>query len=50
MQTYEVEGLRSQLTTDALNLLVELYDGWGKPEKAAEWRARLTPPRTTPRP
>jgi hypothetical protein len=22
-------------------LLVELYDAWGKPGQAAEWRARL---------
>jgi serine/threonine protein kinase len=25
---------------DALNRLVRLYDDWGKPEKAAEWRAK----------
>ena len=27
--------------TDALGRLVQLYDAWGKPEKAAEWRAKL---------
>jgi eukaryotic-like serine/threonine-protein kinase len=26
--------------TDALERLVQLYDAWGKPEKAAEWRAK----------
>jgi serine/threonine protein kinase/tetratricopeptide (TPR) repeat protein len=27
--------------TDALERLVQLYDSWGKPDKAAEWRKRL---------
>ncbi len=26
---------------DAGNRVVELYEAWGKPEKAAEWRKRL---------
>ncbi len=24
-----------------MNVVVDLYDAWGKPEKAAEWRAKL---------
>ncbi|GAI32200.1 unnamed protein product, partial [marine sediment metagenome] len=24
-----------------INHLVELYEAWGKPEKAEEWRAKL---------
>jgi eukaryotic-like serine/threonine-protein kinase len=27
--------------TEALERLLQLYDAWGKPEKAAEWRAKL---------
>jgi serine/threonine-protein kinase len=42
---------RRKLTADALTLLVQLYDGWGKPEKAAEYRTLLsaaTRPATLP--
>ncbi len=28
-------------TKDTIRYLVKLYDTWGKPEKAAEWRAKL---------
>jgi hypothetical protein len=28
-------------TRETLRYLVKLYDAWGKPEKAAEWRAKL---------
>ncbi len=24
-----------------MNVVASLYDAWGKPEKAAEWRAKL---------
>ena len=24
-----------------MNVVVDLYDAWGKPEKATEWRAKL---------
>jgi hypothetical protein len=27
--------------TQAVERLVQLYDAWGKPDKAAEWRKRL---------
>ncbi len=27
--------------TKSIERLVQLYEAWGKPEKAAEWRARL---------
>jgi tetratricopeptide (TPR) repeat protein len=29
---------------DAIELFIELYDAWGKPEKAAEWREKLPEP------
>jgi len=29
-------------TIDMLNQLVRLYEAWGKPEKAEEWRAKLS--------
>ncbi|MCH7557751.1 MAG: hypothetical protein IIB56_09885 [Planctomycetes bacterium] len=35
------------VTQESLNNLVELYEAWGKPEKAAEWRAKLPPNQTT---
>ncbi len=28
-------------TIESLNNLIELYEAWGKPEKAEEWRAKL---------
>jgi tetratricopeptide (TPR) repeat protein len=28
-------------TLDSLNNLIELYEAWGKPEKAKQWRAKL---------
>ncbi len=27
-------------TLAAFSYLIDLYDAWGKPEKAAEWRAK----------
>jgi hypothetical protein len=30
--------------------VVRLYESWGKPEKALEWRARLTPPSAEAKP
>jgi hypothetical protein len=30
--------------TEAAERVVKLYEAWGKPEKAAEWRARLSKP------
>ena len=41
--------LRSERTADVVNRVVELYAVWGKPEKAAEWRAKV-PLETLPRP
>jgi serine/threonine protein kinase/tetratricopeptide (TPR) repeat protein len=29
--------------TEAIERLVQLYEAWGQPEKAAEWRAKLPP-------
>jgi hypothetical protein len=29
-------------TSDSLNELVRLYESWGKPELAEQWRAKLT--------
>ena len=34
------------LTADAVAVLIDLYDAWGKPEQAAEWRTKL--PSTQP--
>jgi hypothetical protein len=34
-------GRRTQKLPPAVERLVRLYDAWGKPEKAAEWRAKL---------
>jgi len=28
-------------TIESLNNLIDLYEAWGKPEKAKEWRAKL---------
>jgi tetratricopeptide (TPR) repeat protein len=28
-------------TLQSLNNLIELYDAWGKPEKAEQWQAKL---------
>ena len=42
-----LEGRRLKLgdththTLKSLNNLIELYEAWGKSEKAAEWRAKL---------
>jgi len=42
-----VEGRRLKLgdihlhTQESLNNLIALYEAWGKPEKAAEWREKL---------
>ncbi len=33
-------------TKYAVELLIELYDAWGKPEKANQWRAKLPEPET----
>ena len=30
--------------TEALERLVQLYDDWGKPDQAAEWRANALVP------
>jgi hypothetical protein len=31
-------------TRRALERIVQLYDAWGKKDKAAEWQAKLAPP------
>jgi tetratricopeptide (TPR) repeat protein len=42
-----IEGRRLKLgdthphMQQSLNNLIELYEAWGKPEKAREWRAKL---------
>jgi len=38
------QGAQHPSTTEALRRLVTLYEAWGKPEQAAHFRARLTPP------
>ena len=37
-------GAEHGQTLKVIPNLVELYDAWGKPDKAAEWRAKM--PRT----
>ena len=34
-------GDTHQHTQESLNNLIELYEAWGKPEKAEEWRGKL---------
>ncbi len=34
-------GRRTQKLPPSIERLVRLYDAWGKPDKAAEWRAKL---------
>ena len=42
-------GDASALTQGAIRTVVSLYEAWGKPDKAAEWRAKLSKdPTTTP--
>lgn len=36
----DVYGAEHDETREAVTLLVELYEAWGKPEQAAEWRAK----------
>jgi len=38
--------MRPALVKDALKMLVELYDAWGKPAEAAKYRALLPKPTT----
>ena len=45
-RSYEVEAMRPALVKDALKMLVELYDAWGKPAEAAKYRALLPKPTT----
>lgn len=41
-QTYQAKrGVKYRRTVEVLNTLVSLYDQWGKPEKAAEYRSLL---------
>ncbi len=36
--------------TEAAKRMVKLYEDWGKPDKAAEWRAKLAKPAAEPKP
>ncbi len=38
-----IEGESQKRTASVVRSLVALYDAWGKPDKAAEWRAKLPP-------
>ncbi len=47
----EPEPARQRCFAETLQRLVRLYEGWGKPEEAARWRAKLPPakaPEKTP--
>ncbi len=37
-------GRKPQKLPPAIERLVRLYEAWGKPDKAAEWRAKLSEP------
>jgi hypothetical protein len=37
-------GDRDRLTQRALSRIIDLYEAWGKPDKAAEYRAMLPKP------
>jgi tetratricopeptide (TPR) repeat protein len=41
LDAYEGPGTSRADRADALDSLIDLYDAWGKPEKAAEYRALL---------
>jgi len=47
MRSYGLEGRRLKLsdthphTFESLNNLIDLYEVWGKPEKAEQWRAEI---------
>jgi tetratricopeptide (TPR) repeat protein len=43
-------GAEHEETLWTIESLVELYDAWGKPEKAAEWRAKLPESEMEPEP
>ncbi|UCC32085.1 MAG: hypothetical protein JSU86_07350, partial [Phycisphaerales bacterium] len=34
-------GESQELTQQAIQRVLDLYDAWGKPEQASRWRARL---------
>ncbi len=39
---------RPSVFSEVVGYLLDLYDAWGKPEKAAEWRAKLGEPEEEP--
>jgi serine/threonine protein kinase/Flp pilus assembly protein TadD len=39
--SYRVLGPLDKVTIESIGKIVELYEAWGKPEKAEEWRAKL---------
>jgi len=41
LQGYEPPQAKDLRLREALERLVQLYDAWGKPDKAAEWRKKL---------
>ncbi len=40
--SYRVLGPLDKSTTESIGKIVELYEAWGKPEKAEQWRAELS--------
>jgi tetratricopeptide (TPR) repeat protein len=40
----QVPGALRKIIAEAGSRIVALYDAWGQPEKAAQWREKLTPP------
>jgi Flp pilus assembly protein TadD len=44
LQAYPRVQAAQEQARDVILSLIKLYDGWGKPDKAAEWRAKLAEP------
>ena len=44
-----VLGEEHPRTLESMNNLIKLYEAWGKPEQAEEWRAKLPPKENTER-
>jgi hypothetical protein len=44
--SYRVLGPLDQITIESIGKILELYEAWGKPEKAEEWRAKLPQTKT----
>jgi hypothetical protein len=39
--SHRVLGPLDQITTESIGKTIDLYEAWNKPDKAAQWRAKL---------